>query len=113
MPEYHIAPSPPFEASLNRLARRYPHAPADIQASLESLRMRPEQGNPIPRWRRRVWKLRINSTDIRRGKRFGFRLIYLLEPGVIYPLIIYAKTDRADVSDQEILRALREIGRDR
>ena len=75
--------------------------------------MRPEQGNPIPRWRRRVWKLRINSTDIRRGKRYGFRLIYLLEPGVIYPLIIYAKTDRADVTDQEILRALREIGRDR
>jgi mRNA-degrading endonuclease RelE of RelBE toxin-antitoxin system len=50
-----------------------------------------------------VWKLRINSTDIRRGKRFGFRLIYYLEGRTIYPLFIYAKANKSDVSDQEII----------
>ena len=53
-----------------------------------------------------MWKLRINSRDISRGKRFGFRLIYYLEGNTIYPLIIYAKTSKANVFDQEIMRAL-------
>jgi mRNA-degrading endonuclease RelE of RelBE toxin-antitoxin system len=50
-----------------------------------------------------VWKLRINNTDIRRGKRFGFRLIYYLEGRTISPLFIYAKANKSDVSDQEIM----------
>ena len=52
----------------------------------------------------------MNSRDIRRGKRFGFRLIYDLEARTVYPLLIYAKTHMSDSSDQEILRALRAIG---
>jgi len=111
VPIYEIAPSTPFQASLHQLTRQYPHAADDVQACLESLRIFPDQGSPIPGWRRHVWKLRINSTDIRRGKRYGFRLIYLLEGRVIYPLFVYAKTKKEDVSHEEILRMLRQIGK--
>ena len=110
MPVYEIGPSPPFQAQLRWLTRQYPHAADDVHPCLESLRRDPEQGNAIPGWRRRVWKLRINSSDIRRGKRYGLRLIYLLEPGLIYPLIVYAKTKKEDVTRAEILRVLRAIG---
>jgi mRNA-degrading endonuclease RelE of RelBE toxin-antitoxin system len=111
VPDYQLAPSAPFDASLDRLVRRYPHARTDIQPCLESLKKRPEKGNAIPGWGNRVWKLRINSTDIRRGKRYGFRLIYHLDGSTIYPLLVYAKARKSDVSKQEIRDALREIGR--
>jgi hypothetical protein len=35
----------------------------------------------------------------------------LLEGTTIYPLIIYAKASKSDISDQEIMRALRAIGK--
>ena len=111
MPSYQIHQAPSFLASLRELTKRYPRAPKTVNPALESLKERPEAGSAIPGWHRRVWKLRINSLDIRRGKRFGFRLIYYLEGNTVYPLIIYAKTSQADASDQEIMRALRAIGK--
>ena len=111
MSEYRILPSAPFEASLRRLERHYPHVRKDVQAAFDRLRSRPELGKAVPRWRRRVWKLRIKSTDIRRGARFGLRFIYYLEAGTIIPLLVYAKPDKTDVSDREIVRLLQEIGR--
>jgi mRNA-degrading endonuclease RelE of RelBE toxin-antitoxin system len=107
--QIHFAPS--FVASLRELTKRYPRAPKTVNPALESLKQHPEAGSAIPGWRRRVWKLRINSKDINRGKRFGFRLIYYLEGTTIYPLIIYAKTSKADVANQEIMHALRAMGK--
>ena len=111
MPSYEIHLAPSFLASLHELTKRYSRAPKTVNPALESLKQHPEAGSAIPGWHRRVWKLRINSRDISRGKRFGFRLIYYLEGNTIYPLIIYAKTSKTDVSHQEIMRALRAIGR--
>ena len=110
MPSYQIHLTPSFSASLRELTKRYPRAPKTVNPALESLKQHPEAGGAIPGWHRRVWKLCINSRDIRRGKQFGFRLIYYLEGNTIYPLMIYAKTSKADVSDREIMRALRAIG---
>jgi mRNA-degrading endonuclease RelE of RelBE toxin-antitoxin system len=111
VPSYQIHLAPSFLASLRELTKRYPRATQTVNPALESLKQHPEADSAIPRWHRRVWKLRINSRDISRGKRFGFRLIYYLEGNTIYPLLIYAKTSKADVSDQEIMRALRAIGK--
>jgi mRNA-degrading endonuclease RelE of RelBE toxin-antitoxin system len=109
VPSYQIHLAPSFLASFRELTKRYPRAPRTVNPALEFLKQHPEAGSAIPGWHRRVWKLRINSRDISRGKRFGFRLIYYLEGNTIYPLIIYAKTSKADVSDQEIMRVLRAI----
>jgi mRNA-degrading endonuclease RelE of RelBE toxin-antitoxin system len=84
---YQIHQAPSFLASLCELTKRYPHAPTTVTPALEDLRQHPEAGSAIPGWHRRVWKLRINSRDIGRGKRFGFRLIYYLEERTIYPLL--------------------------
>jgi mRNA-degrading endonuclease RelE of RelBE toxin-antitoxin system len=111
VPPYQIHPTPSFLTSLNELTKRYPRAPKTVNPALKSLTQHPESGNAIPGWRRRVWKLRINSRDIARGKRFGFRLIYYLEGRTIYPLLIYAKTSKSDVSDHEIMQVLRAIGK--
>jgi mRNA-degrading endonuclease RelE of RelBE toxin-antitoxin system len=111
VPSYQIHQTQSFVDSLRELTKRYPRAPKTVNPALESLTQHPEAGSAIPGWHRRVWKLRINSRDISRGKRFGFRLIYYLEGTTIYPLIIYAKARRSDVSVQEIMRALRAIGK--
>jgi mRNA-degrading endonuclease RelE of RelBE toxin-antitoxin system len=111
VPHYQIHQVPSFLSSLRELTKRYPRAPATVNPALESLKQHPEAGSAIPGWHQRVWKLRINSRDIHRGKRFGFRLIYYLESKTVYPLLIYAKTNKSDVSDQEIMRALRAIGK--
>jgi mRNA-degrading endonuclease RelE of RelBE toxin-antitoxin system len=111
VPPYQIHQVPSFLASLRELTKRYPRAPATVNPALESLKQHPEAGSAILGWHRTVWKLRINSRDIRRGKRFGFRLIYYLEGTTIYPLLIYAKTNKSDVSDQENMLVLRAIGK--
>jgi mRNA-degrading endonuclease RelE of RelBE toxin-antitoxin system len=111
VPPYQIQLTPSFSASFDALTKRYRHAPKTVNPALESLKQHPEAGTAIPGWHRRVWKLRINSRDISRGKRFGFRLIYYLEGNTIYPLLIYAKTSKDDVSDEEIKKTLRAIGK--
>lgn len=111
MPPYQIHQAPTFLSSLRELTKRYPRALVTVNPALEALQQNPEAGSAIPGWRRMVWKLRINSRDIRRGKRFGFRLIYYLEGRTIYPLLIYAKANKSDVSPDEIMRMLRAIGK--
>jgi mRNA-degrading endonuclease RelE of RelBE toxin-antitoxin system len=57
-----------------------------------------------------VYKARVASRDMQRGKSGGFRVIYYLQTETqIYMLTIYAKTEREDISASEILDIINEI----
>ncbi len=53
----------------------------------------------------RTYKIRVKSSDLKRGKSHGFRLIiFILEiDEMITPLVIYFKGDQADITKKKIL----------
>jgi len=58
-----------------------------------------------------VRKLRVRSTNLQRGKSGGFRLLYLIlsEQELVCPLLIYAKSDRQDVTRRELCSLLADL----
>jgi mRNA-degrading endonuclease RelE of RelBE toxin-antitoxin system len=97
---------------LRRLTKKFPKLPQDLNAALEEIRENEpaKKGDPIPGFAKSVWKKRFGSSDLRRGKRGGFRLVYHCTEGlsVATPLLLYPKSETADVTAKEIRRALRE-----
>ena len=50
-----------------------------------------------------IYKVRINNSDITKGKSGGYRVIYLLETQTnIVLLTIYSKSEREDIAIKEI-----------
>ena len=95
-----------FKRSLKRLVRRFPRARADVIAAIDDILRFPMLGVVIP-GSSGVRKLRVRSRDLKRGKSGGFRLLYIVlsDRKLICPLLIYAKSNQADVTFHE-LRAL-------
>jgi mRNA-degrading endonuclease RelE of RelBE toxin-antitoxin system len=108
---YEIVFGRTFKENVRRLERRFPHVRADVGAGIRVLLNDPRLGAVIPRGDG-ARKLRLSSSDLRTGKRGGFRLIYLVEDDPaprIYLLLLYAKPDRATVDSAEIKRLLADI----
>ena len=95
-----------FKRSLKPLTRRFPHAREDVSAAIDETLRFPRLGVVIP-GSGGGRKLRIRSTDLKRGKSGGFRLLYIVmsDHDLICPLLIYAKSDQENVTRRE-LRAL-------
>jgi mRNA-degrading endonuclease RelE of RelBE toxin-antitoxin system len=109
---YEIVFGPTFKENVRRLEKRFPHVKADVGAGIRVLQDTPRAGAAIPGGHG-VRKLRLLSSDLRTGKRGGYRLIYFVEDEPIpriYLLLLYAKPDRETVSPGEIERLLGEIG---
>lgn len=96
---------PGFEDALARLRRKYPRIDQDIKAAFEGGLA--GRCDPLPGYAHKLWKYRVASRDMQRGKQGGFRIIFYMEPGavesVVYLLAIYAKSERSDVSKEELL----------
>lgn len=75
---YEIVFGRTFKENVRRLERRFPHVKMDVAAGVRVLRDDPRVGAVIPRGHG-TRKLRLLSSDLRTGKRGGFRLIYLVE----------------------------------
>ena len=90
-----------FDRSLHQLKKRYPHITVDLIPVFEILEASPETGTVIPR-DYQIRKMRVSSSDMKRGKSGGFRLLYkALLQDADHPeltlLFIYAKSDQNDV----------------
>ncbi len=100
-----------FKRSLKKLEKRYRSVKKDVKIAVEVLLENPElgveiQGDPSVR------KLRLKNSDLQRGKSGGYRLIYCYEADEknwMCLLLIYAKSDQADVSENELKILLEEL----
>ena len=90
---YNVYLADTFQKCVKLLKKKYRRIKDDIVNVIEKLEEDPSIGDPIPGWNKEVWKIRAASSDIKRGKRGGFRLIYLWKAGEpkLYLLAIYAK----------------------
>lgn len=108
---YKIVLAPSFKQSLKKLKKRYRHVKDDTRTAIQVLLQSPKLGVVTPGGSG-IRKLRVRNTDLDKGKSGGYRLLYYVvdEPNAtIYLLLIYAKSDRTDVSRRELESLLNEL----
>ena len=57
-----------FQRCIKHLKKKFHHIKDDLSAIFQSLEESPQIGDPIPGWNRKVWKIRVSSRDLKRGK---------------------------------------------
>jgi len=100
--------------SIKYLEKRFPNVKDDLRLALRQLIQYPKLGVVIPKGQG-TRKLRIRNSDSKKGKRSGYRLIYYLvhepEP-IIYPLIMYNKSDKDDITNRELTKLLDNLAKE-
>jgi mRNA-degrading endonuclease RelE of RelBE toxin-antitoxin system len=104
---YKIIPSEYFKQQVRELGKVYPGIRKDLKELSAMLKENPKAGKPLGK---KVYKIRLKSSDIGKGKRSGYRVIsYVIdELQKIRLLTIYAKPRKANISDKEILAILKK-----
>ena len=99
-----------FNRQSRRLVRKYNSLRAELGRLTEVLRRGGRPGVRLSRVGRNVYKVRLPNRSARRGKSGGFRVIYQERDGVlVLLLLIYSKTERADIPDEAIRRVIAEF----
>jgi len=99
-----------FKRNLRALAKKYRHIRSDVQPVIGRLQTGEVIGDQVPGTRYSIFKVRVRNSDIQKGKRFGYRLIYHFKtPRSIILVTIYSKLDQADISAEQIRRILKEF----
>ena len=108
---YEVFTIPAFDKAVNRLRKKYRRIKVDLERLVKTLRANPFAGVAIPGFSHRIWKIRLASTDMRVGKRGGYRVIYVVdrEEQACYLLYIYPKPEKTDMSAQELESLLLEL----
>lgn len=97
--------TPEFKRNLRALAKKYRHIRADIRPLLTQLQAGEFPGDQVSGTGFVIYKVRVRNTDLRKGKRAGYRVIYYLRTQTQAILItIYSKTEQSDISAAEIRR---------
>jgi mRNA-degrading endonuclease RelE of RelBE toxin-antitoxin system len=103
--------TPEFKRNIRQLAKKYRHLQADVQPVINELEVGQTPGTQIPRTGYTVFKVRIKNSDLQKGKRSGYRMIYYLKtPKTVLLITIYSKTEQGDVSAEQIRHIITEYG---
>ena len=99
-----------FKRNLRALSRKYRSIRSDVQPIIEQLKNGSLPGTKIQGIKLAIFKVRVQNTDIQKGKRSGYRCIYYLKAkGSIVLITIYSKLDQSDVSAKRIKEILKEM----
>ena len=108
--QMYIEYTPEFKRNLRALAKKYRHIRSEVQPVIDKLEVGELVGVQVPRIPYTIFKVRVRNSDIQKGKRSGYRMIYHLKsPTNIILVTIYSKLDQADISSKEIRRILKEF----
>lgn len=105
-----ISYTPEFKRNLRVLAKKYRHIRSDVEPIIEQITAGDVVGDQIPGTGYTMYKVRIRNSDLQKGKRSGYRMIYYLKTQTDVVLItIYSKSEQADISAQQIRRIVQEF----
>ena len=111
--KYKVYLTETFQRNIKFLSKKYRNVKKDLVETIREIEKDPTIGDPIPGWKSEVWKVRAGSSDVRRGKRGGFRLIYLWkEEEAVYMLAAYFKGEKQDISKKEIEEILKKLNQE-
>ncbi len=105
---YNIIAVPTFKSQLKRLAKKYPSLKADLANLFKILEENPKQGKSLGK---NCYKIRLAISSKGKGKRGGARVItnFTIEDDTVYLLSIYDKSDKSDLTDNELKELLDEM----
>ena len=99
-----------FKRRLKALSKRYRKIQNDIQPIIDELQKGNFIGDQITGTSIIAFKVRVKNSDIPTGKSGGYRLIYQVRSlDSVFLLTMYAKSDRSDVSINELEYAARQF----
>ncbi len=106
---YKIIPTEYFKQQARLLLKDYPCIRKDLKELNRMLKENPKCGKSLGK---KIYKIRLKNSDILKGKRSGYRVItYVLdESKKVRLLTIYAKSQRATISDYELKIILQKEG---
>lgn len=99
-----------FERDMRRLSKKYRRVKSDVKPVIKKLEVGQTPGTQVQRTGEHiVFKVRIKNSDIKKGKRAGYRMLYYVQTAeMIILLTIYSKTEQGDISSQRLLQILAE-----
>jgi mRNA-degrading endonuclease RelE of RelBE toxin-antitoxin system len=98
-----VVESAKFTKDIKNLKKRYKAIESDIEPLVAQLEAGETPGDKITGNRYPVYKVRVKNSDIRKGQSGGYRVIYYIQaPEAILLTKIYSKSDRANISNEEI-----------
>jgi mRNA-degrading endonuclease RelE of RelBE toxin-antitoxin system len=99
-----------FRHDLRELKKDYPHVNDDLNVLFVELRQGETPGDRISGVGYTVFKVRVKSSDIRRGKRGGYRVIYYLKTiACIYMVAVYIKSQQENIDKKVLKRLITDI----
>ena len=111
---YEVYLAETFQKCVKILKKKYRRIKEDLVGMIQILKKNPRIGDPVPGWNKKIWKIRTGSSDIKKGKRGGFRVIYLWKAREfkVYLLAVYFKGEKEDLSKKEIEELLRKLNQE-
>ena len=99
-----------FKRNLRALAKKYRSIRSDIQPIIDQLNTGILPGDQVPGVSLTIFKVRIQNSDIQKGKRSGYRCIYYLKTrNDIILITVYSKSEQSDVTATRIHAILQEM----
>jgi mRNA-degrading endonuclease RelE of RelBE toxin-antitoxin system len=99
-----------FKKDLKRLHKKYRRVSDDVADLLQQLESGETPGDQIPGVKYTVYKVRLKSSDLTKGKSGGFRVIYYVQTAErIFLITMYVKSEQSDVSPVQIKQVIEEL----
>ncbi|MCY3866465.1 MAG: hypothetical protein OXG68_13595 [Chloroflexi bacterium] len=100
-----------FENESRRLIRKFRSLRNELDSLKLQLRGGDRPGDRLAGIGYEAYKVRLPNRSARRGKSGGFRVIYQEKSGrLVLLLLVYSKTEYADIPDDVIIRVIEEAG---
>ena len=98
-----------FDSESRRLIRKFRSLRNELDLLKSQLQSGDRPGDRLARIGYQTYKVRLPNRSARRGKSGGFRVIYQEKSGrLVLLLLVYSKTERADIPDDVIIRVIAE-----
>lgn len=96
-----------FKKNLRRLAKKYRRIRKDVGPVIQQLQKGETLGDQVQGTSFQVFKVRVKNSNLKKGKRAGYRIIYYLKQAEQIILItIYSKTEQPDLAAHQIRRLI-------
>lgn len=100
-----------FKRNLRALAKKYRSIRSDIQPLIDQLLAGELPGDQVQGSGLSIFKIRLQNSDIQKGKRSGYRCIYYLKTrNDIILVTVYSKSEQSDVTVSKLQSILKEMG---
>ncbi len=100
---------PVFLSDIKKLQKKFPSIKKDVLLALRKFDKKTAQFLG-----KHNYKIRIKSSDFKKGKNKGFRLILhiILEQNKGFPLTIYFKSSKSNINQKELLEKMKNFEQD-